>query len=334
MMAPFFCDFVQEVEVYSLILSIVNLEVNAEPNNVDSKLIDTIVSFLRNEEQLKGWLEYLSINIVTPEKANVELLYSWMEFIILVKKVVPDGFTRKSHKMIGFSCLDGLNSAWPAANEVEVVYFWTQLYLLIIESWWVYGDEEDIVIDKLSSFLQIVIGYYKYLSPHIKENILCVINKTIVDLSPYLSYNIACLFKFLHPVGTIIDTEYTNLVNSVWNMEDQEEKIKALKPWLIILFIGNSILSLEVVKDLNLWFAYRNFVSKVMHSIETMLKDRATLPFVKLTIYSLIAYSESPLRKDFNNLPMSQFYAKFRPPNITISVTEAILVRILDYIGT
>jgi nuclear pore complex protein Nup188 len=324
MVDPFFCDFVQDVEVYTVILRIINLEIGANVENVEKKLIQTIDKFLKNKDRLKLWIDFvLSSSSVGPK--NLDLLSAWMEFLVLTKKVTATSFDEDIKLALINSCLDGLNTPEGGFNNIELVYLWSQLYLMLISTWPIYEKQEKTIISKLTTFLHSLIAYYKYLTPKIKEIILCAINKTIIDLSKYFSGNTTSLVKFLYLVGIIIDTEHEYLVSEVWCTEDDSEKIRRLKPWLVIIFIGNSVMALDNIEEIALWFSYRQFLQRVMDSVGPMLQHRSTLPFAKLAINFLTTYGESPLVKDFQNVDLFTFYYKVRPPGLTISVGEAIL---------
>ncbi|RZC36622.1 uncharacterized protein BDFB_000245 [Asbolus verrucosus] len=325
MIDPFFCDFVQDVEVYTVILRIVNLEIGANIDNVEEKLIKTVDKFLRNKNQLKLWIDFVLAASHSTSRDNHELLNAWMEFLILTKKVMPDSFEDDVKFSVIISCLDGLNSPLTALSSVEIVYSWAQLYLMLISTWPIYENKERLIIKKITNFLHSLNVYYKYLTPKIKEIVLCTINKTIIDLHKYFTVNTTSLISFLYNVGIIMDTEYEYLVSEVWNTEDDSEKITLLKPWLIIIFIGNSLMALNNIDEIALWFSYRQFLQRVMDSVGPMLQTRSTLPFAKLAIDHLITYAESPLARDFLNVDLFNFYYKVRPPALTISVGEAIL---------
>jgi hypothetical protein len=200
MVDPFFCDFVQDVEVYTVILRIINLEIGANVENVEKKLIQTIDKFLKNKDRLKLWIDFvLSSSSVGPK--NLDLLSAWMEFLVLTKKVTATSFDEDIKLALINSCLDGLNTPEGGFNNIELVYLWSQLYLMLISTWPIYEKQEKTIISKLTTFLHSLIAYYKYLTPKIKEIILCAINKTIIDLSKYFSGNTTSLIKFLYLVG-------------------------------------------------------------------------------------------------------------------------------------
>ncbi|XP_044256755.1 nucleoporin Nup188 [Tribolium madens] len=325
MVDPFFCDYKQDLEIYTIILRIINLEIGANMDKVDEKLVKTIDKFFKDKKRITNWTKFVLVSSQSHSKNKLDLLSVWMEFLVLTKKVMADSFDNDLKFVLIDCCLDGLHPPEGGFNNIETIYLWSQLYLLLITTWAVYEKKEQVVLGKLQTFLHALNTYYKYLTPKIKENILCAINRTIIDLHDYFSVNTAQLLTFLYSIGPLIDAEYYYLESEVFETEDDAEKVRRLKPWLIIIFIGNSIMALDNVDEIGLWFYYEQFLQRVMDSVGSMLENSGTLPFAKLGIDFLISYAESPFVKDFLKEDLFSFYFKLRPPPLSISVGEAIL---------
>lgn len=323
---PFFSDFVQGTEVYSTILRIINLEIGYNLDKIEENLVKTIDKFLKDKERLTKWITFVLESSENNSQSNQELLSAWMEFLVITRKVVPESFEDDVKMALIISCLDGLNLSGSGFDRIEITYLWSQLYLVLITTWPVYQKEDQLIVSKLTNFLHPFSTYYKHLKPKDKETILCAINKTIIDLHTYFSSSTPHTLAFLKPLGKLINQEYDYCVTDVWKIEDGIERIRQLKPWLIIIFIGNSIVTLDNLDEIGLWFYYEGFIQKVMDSVGPMLKIKNTLSFAKLAIDFLITYAESSLAKDFLRIDLFDFYYKIKPPHLTISVGEAILV--------
>ncbi|XP_063929352.1 nucleoporin Nup188 [Zophobas morio] len=324
MVDPFFCDFVQDVEVYTTILKIINIEVGVNIDSVEDNLVKTIDKFLKDKERIKKWIAFVLRSTESNAKNNLDLLSAWMEFLVVTKKVMVRSFDDDIKSALIHSCLNGINIPEGGFNNIESIYLWSQFFLMLTTTWRIHEKQQSSVLNKLMTFVRSLNVYYKYLSPKVKEIVLCLIYRTVVDMKSYFSTNTSSLVSFIYCVGSLIDTEYEYLVAEGWLVKDELEKVRHLRPWLIIIFIGNSLMELNNVQEIAVWFNYRMFLARVMESAGYMLQHKSTLPFAKLAIDFMITYAESPLVTDFLKVDLFTFYYKVRPPQLTTSVAEAL----------
>lgn len=329
---PIFYPIKLDNKLYGLIFGIFSIELHKNKENVSERFLAVTKKYLDvNENHLKRWRYHLVVTsgpvnlIMDTDQFNqhiipseLYLLNSWKTFIMLSIQYSPDFYKdERIRSLIAEMCLDALLSHFCAPDEIRIIRIWSDIYLFCINRWYStkYENAKSLFM-KLTSVLEQLVNYYEIVDNHCKETILAATSKSIVILKDTMNENSTLVDKFLAPLGKILDVEYCNLdLRKSSKMEEGTvETPDRLLSWILVLSIGNNLLTLKNIEAHNLWFDSYQFLHRVLSCIGPFIKLGNALPVAKVAVQTLIIYIQSPLAKMFLNIPLHSFYDEILPP--------------------
>lgn len=336
---PVFHDIKLDNKLYGLIFGIFSMEFHDKKRNASENFLYVLKTFLDpNEKHLIVWRNHL-VAISEPSNTVTEsdrfnqhitpselyLLNSWRSFLMLSVEYAPDFYEDDRIKeSVMEMCLDALLCHFSAPSEMRVIRVWSEIYLFCISRWAdVRWEIPKNLLVKLTDVLEQLINYYLIVDDRCRETILAASSKTVLSLRDFMNRNPALVDKFLAPLGKILDVEYKSLH---LNRDDNKiegvrvpvrtriEVPKQLVNWVLVLSIGNNLLTLENIETHSMWFDSYQFLHRTLSCIGPFIRSGSALPVAKIAVQTLIIYIQSPLAKLFLTVPLHSFYDEIIPP--------------------
>lgn len=310
---PLFGDIKLDNKLYSLIFGIFSIELHQRKGKIHKDLGDVIKKlFDPKQEFFEKWKAHLvsasylqdhplenqfSQPTVPPE---VYLLSAWKGFVVFTERCIPCFDDAKLRAVMIEMCLDGLIAHFSAPQDQRVFKIWSELYLICINRWTGKSFENGGgIFAKLTKVLQCLLTYYPAIIDDCKEALLAATSKTLINFKDFISENADILNEFLAPVGQIMILEYNYLEHVAANKEIVRNTSMHLNKWILVLSIGNNLLSIKNIQAHNIWFDGHDFLSRTLACVCEFLRHPKTIHISKIAMQSLVVYVQSPQAKDF-----------------------------------
>lgn len=330
---PLSRDFNQTPKVYAQILKIFSLQL-AEAQN-DNIFLCSVEKFVTNEKQLGLWQQYI-LNIFKTENIKDDyieerrsVIKSWMEFLIMLEK--RSDLRKFSQKMKNhFIEMSFIGVSYKIVN-MYCLPTWMDLCLIQLSCWGFKEQDNLTVIEKATNMFAIIKLHYSSLNSISRSAILALVQILLRQLNGVFELNPINLIKFVEEVGQLLNYEYDVMEEEIWQREKIDGSIKeSTLPWMMCLNIINILLEYKNVEELTIWFAFNNYLAKIVRTVCQLLNYNQTLSLVKLAIRSMLLYVESPLYFDFLNVNLTKFYTVIEPPLTTLLFGQNNKVRFIN----
>ncbi|XP_060516036.1 nucleoporin Nup188 [Cylas formicarius] len=319
---PLFRKLDQTPGVYAYILKIFSIELGASLQNPEGheKFFAVVEKFLTDKKTLEQLQKYMFDMFPSHyiEHENLEeqdvFIKSWTEVMVAARKQKKiKVFSTEDIKYLFVSgAFDGIKSA---SINMKLWNSWLEYCLIVIDLFGFEFSEKQMELVAKSKQLCSVVRS-KYINSGIKERrtALTIIFKIIKDFKEYYETSKTDLQYLLEEIGFMMDYEYS-LLEDVWSndKEDPNSVNDESGVWALIMLISNYILSYESVKDCQLWFTCRKYLTKLLNCTCDLLGCNYTLAIGKLALHGLLTYIKSPLYMDFLKVNLNPFYNSIHP---------------------